>query len=69
MENTIVYLVIGKSESGDEYQYIFSKEPTDKQLKKLVFYWDGDKRKRGCGSFGSNVYIETIKIQIDEPID
>lgn len=62
-----VYIVIGESESGDEYTAVFSKKPTKKILTNLAFSWDGDKDNPTAGGYaGSYVYISVEKHVVDE---
>ena len=52
-----VFVVTGKSESGDSYgPYVYKTKPSDKVLKELVKgldYGEGD----GPGDYGSYVYL------------
>lgn len=63
-----VWIVTGNSESGDQYvPYVFSKKPSKKILKQLAFELDGDiDDPTGCGDFGSYVYLDVEKVEIDK---
>lgn len=62
-----IWIVEGRSESGDYYQEIFGHEPSDHELTELAFSWDGDRTKPwGPGFAGSWVHITTEHRQITE---
>jgi len=59
-----VWVVTGKSESGDEYgPVVFERKPTDKTLKQLVFDWDGNDGS-GPGDYGSYVHLTKTKVAV-----
>jgi hypothetical protein len=61
-----VWVVTGKSESGDDYgPFILSKKPTKAKLKEICRRcdWDGDD---GPGDFGSHTYLTTTECTVDE---
>lgn len=61
-----VWVVVGKSESGDDFgPYVFSKKPTAKQIKKLCLDADSDEELDGPGYAGSYVYPEVYSCVVD----
>jgi hypothetical protein len=52
-----LWIVIGHSESGDNYAAAFRKKPTVKALKELANSWDGEEGHDGPGYGGSYVYL------------
>ena len=62
-----VWVVEGKSESGDEWVAVFSRKPTGYTKKKLAFQWDGDiDDPTGSGYEGSYVNITVFARVVDE---
>jgi len=58
-----VWVVQGKSESGDDYLAVFSTKPTKKQLTELALSWDGEEPD-GPGYGGSWVHLEVTKQEV-----
>jgi len=63
-----VWLVVGKSESGDDYSAVFSSKPSEEKLKQLVYSWDGDEEEDGSGYAGSYVNINLSEEIVDDEI-
>lgn len=65
MNKQTVFVVIGKSESGDSYgPYVYAKKPSDKVLEALVKeldYGEGN----GPGDYGSYVYLSVDKATVE----
>jgi hypothetical protein len=60
----MIWVVTGKSESGDEYVAAYKKHPTAAQLSDLVHSWDGDDEREGPGHDGSYIYISIIECNL-----
>ena len=56
-----MWLLLAKSESGDDYQKVFDHEPTDEELEKWCHALDGCPDKEGPGNYGSYVHIYSIE--------
>lgn len=64
--NTKVYVVMGKSESCDNYgPFVFNTKPTDEQMKQLAKKCDYDDGT-GPGLYGSYTYFTTYCVTVDE---
>lgn len=63
-----IWIVTGKSESGDIFEPLaFSEEPTKKILKKIAYAWDGDEEdQNGCGYLGSYVHLSLVNVTVDD---
>jgi hypothetical protein len=56
-----LWIVTGKSESGDHYgPIVMGCQPTELQLDELAQKWDGDPNRLGPGRGGSYVFV-TVK--------
>lgn len=63
-ESKKIWVVSGKSESGDDYGPIaYSSKPSSKTLKKLVEEWDAEDWD-GPGDFGSYVHLTIDEVEI-----
>ncbi len=61
-----IFIVTGKSESGDSYgPELFKKEPTQEQLKELAHKWDFFDGE-GPGDFGSYVHLKVRERDVME---
>lgn len=63
-----VYVITGKSESGDNYgPIVATNKPSEKYLKKLTYEWDGiPEEENGPGNYGSYVHLEVNKTKITD---
>lgn len=59
-----VFVVLGKSESSDEYVAVFQKKPTKVQLGVIANLWDGGEGHDGPGYAGSYVHIEVSEQEV-----
>jgi hypothetical protein len=61
-----VYVVSGRSESGDDFgPFVFRKRPTDAEKKKLIHErmdWSEDD---GPGDYGSYTYLSVTKTLVE----
>lgn len=63
----IVWVVIGKSESCDDYgPFVLSKKPTKKKLREICKQCDWPDDIEGPGDFGSYTYLTTTKCVVDK---
>lgn len=61
-----VWVVVGNSESGDDFgPVVFKDKPTDEKLKELCFNWDGDEKECGPGMYGSYVYLDVSCCEVE----
>ena len=60
-----VWVVVGESESGDDYLHVFGYEPSEKRLEDLAHDWDGDEDNEGPGSYGSYVYLCVDEYEVE----
>jgi len=60
-----VWIVTGKSESGDSYGPLaYDKKPSKAVLKRLAFSWDAGEGSDGPGDFGSYVYLDVTQVEV-----
>ena len=64
-DSPIVWVVLGASESGDDYgPVIFWDKPSEEKLKEMAHDWDGCAEEDGPGNYGSYVYLAVDKVRI-----
>lgn len=60
-----VFVVTGKSESGDDcFPAVFDHKPSEAELSAFAHECDGDEFRDGCGYDGSYVHIEVNEVEI-----
>lgn len=66
MSKEQVWIITGTSESGNDYGPVASnRDPSETDLKRLVFRWDGDiNNPTGPGAYGSNVHVSIQVVDI-----
>jgi len=63
---TTIWIVTGKSESGDDYgPFSYKHKPTDDQLRELCHMVDGDENEDGPGDYGSYVHLNVKETTVD----
>jgi hypothetical protein len=65
MNAETVWVVVGHSESGDEYRRVFRASPTEDELSELAHNWDGDDDKEGPGFDGSYVHLTIYEEEVN----
>ena len=64
-----MWVLTGESESSDDYgPLVFSEKPSQEELKRIAFSWDGDEDDEGPGDFGSFVYLTLDEIIINDSV-
>lgn len=65
-----VWLITGKSESGDDYgPEVVRQKPTRAELLELAFSWDGDlENPNGVGDYGSEVHMSVQLVRVEEEL-
>ena len=56
-----MWLIIAKSESGDEYKELFPNPPTSKELREWCHDTDGCPDEEGPGNYGSYIHIQSLE--------
>ena len=56
-----MWLLIAKSESGDDYNLLLPNEPTDEELEEWCHDTDGCPEREGSGDYGSYVHIYSVE--------
>lgn len=65
-EKKTIWVVVGRSESGDDYgPKVFQEEPTDEELKALALSWDVDGDGKGPGDYGTYIHIKIKETEVD----
>lgn len=67
-----VWVITGKSESGDDYgPVVYKRKPSDKKLSELAHTWDGKYKwadpnfyEEGPGAYGSYVDLSISKCEV-----
>lgn len=60
----MIFVVVGKSESGDDYVAAFDQEPSKEELLDLVRGWDYEELEPGPGFADSYVHIHVEEVRL-----
>jgi hypothetical protein len=62
-----LYIITGKSESGDDYgPWAFKHEPTDEELKKLITWCDGSTEEDWTMEYLGTTFDSWITFHVDK---
>lgn len=62
--NPTVWLVLGTSESGDNYAAVFHEKPSTQRLDAIALGWDGTEERDGPGRAGSYVHLTVTEEEV-----